>query len=94
MYSPEDRYCPIAGREIDCEICYEIVMCLTSGFKSSSIPEVEFNKDEETRKTCDACPYSNLEQKNDRAKMVYRSTERLKTLKSKRRKELFGNDDN
>ncbi len=61
MYSPEDRYCPIAKAKIGSEICYEIVMCLTSGFKASSVPEVEFRNDEETKNICDACPYSNLD---------------------------------
>lgn len=61
MYNPDDRQCPIANREISAEICYEVVMCLTAGFKASSVPEIEFENDEETRSTCDACPYSNLE---------------------------------
>lgn len=58
MISYEDRHCPIAKKKIDSEVCYEIVMCLTSGFKPSSVPEVDFQNDEETRKTCDNCPYS------------------------------------
>lgn len=61
MYNPNDRFCPIANKEIDSEVCYEIVMCLTCGFKSSSVPEVEFTNDEETKSICDNCPYSNLD---------------------------------
>ncbi len=60
MYSTEDRYCPIADREIGSEVCYEIVMCLTCGFKTSSVPEVDFKNDERTRNMCDICPYSDL----------------------------------
>lgn len=61
MYNHEDRYCPIAKKNIDSEVCYEMVMCLTSGFKTSSVPEVDFKNDDATRQICDACPYSNLE---------------------------------
>ena len=59
MISHEERYCPIAKRKIDGEVCYEMVMCLTSGFKSSSVPEVTFSNNDETKKTCDECQYSN-----------------------------------
>lgn len=61
MYSPYDRYCPIAEKEIGSEVCYEVVMCLASGFKPSSVPEVDFQNDEKTRSICDACPYSDLD---------------------------------
>ena len=61
MYSPEDRYCPIAGTEIGSEVCYEVVMCLTSGFNPASVPEVDFKNDDKTRAICDKCPYSDLE---------------------------------
>lgn len=61
MYSHEDRFCPIAQKEIDSEVCYEVVMCLTSGFYASSVPEVEFEKDEATKLLCDSCPYSDLD---------------------------------
>lgn len=60
MYSDEDRMCPICNREISADICYEIVMCLTAGFKPSSVPEVEFKDNKETRTICDNCPYSDL----------------------------------
>ena len=61
MYSYDDRYCPVAGKEIDSETCYEMVMCICGCFKTSSVPEIQFESNEETRKTCDACPYSDLE---------------------------------
>lgn len=61
MYSYDDRYCPIAKRKIDSETCYEMVMCIDGCFKPSSVPEVEFEVNEETKKACDACPYSDLE---------------------------------
>lgn len=61
MYSPNDRYCPVAGKEIDCETCYEMVMCIDGCFKASSIPEIEFQVNEETKRICEACPYSDLE---------------------------------
>ena len=61
MYNSDDRYCPIANSSIGSEVCYEIVMCLTCGFKSSSVPEVDFKNDEVTKEKCDNCPYSNLD---------------------------------
>lgn len=61
MYSPDDRYCPVAKRDIDSEICYEMVMCICGCFKASSVPEVEFTVNEETKKICDNCPYSDLD---------------------------------
>lgn len=59
MISHEERYCPIAKCKIDEEVCYEMVMCLTCGFKPSSVPEVTFTNNEETKKICDGCKYSN-----------------------------------
>lgn len=61
MYSPDDRYCPIAKKKIDSEVCYEMVMCLSGCFKTSSVREVDFNNDERTRSICDSCQYSNLD---------------------------------
>ena len=49
MISHEERYCPIAKCKIDEEVCYEMVMCLTCGFKPSSVPEVTFTNNEETK---------------------------------------------
>lgn len=58
MISHDDRYCPIAKKEIDSEVCYEVIMCLNCGFKPSSVPEVDFKNDEQTRAICDKCPHS------------------------------------
>lgn len=61
MISFEDRYCPLANEEIDNEVCYEIIMCLTSGFNPDSVPEVDFKKNEKSRQICERCPYSKWE---------------------------------
>ena len=58
MPDHEDRYCPIAKKEIDSEVCYEVIMCLYNGFLSTSVPEVEFKNDEKTKKMCENCKYS------------------------------------
>lgn len=58
MISRENRYCPIADREITEDVCYEVVMCLTSGFSPSSVPEVEFENNEKTKRICNGCQYS------------------------------------
>ncbi len=60
MYSNEDRLCPICNKEISADICYEIVMCLTAGFNTSSVPEVEFKNDLKTREICDGCQFIDL----------------------------------
>lgn len=61
MYSYEDRYCPVAKKEIGSETCYEMVMCICGLFKASSVPEIKFEVNEETKKICDSCPHSDLE---------------------------------
>lgn len=58
MINPNDRYCPLAKKEIGSEICYEIIMCLYNGFSPSSVPEVEFVNDEKTKAICEKCPNS------------------------------------
>lgn len=60
MQNKEDRLCPICNKIIDSEICYEIVMCLTAGFNTDSIPEIKFKKDNKTKDICNNCPYSDL----------------------------------
>ena len=60
MYNGEDRNCPICGKYITSEICYEVVMCLTAGYNSNSVPEVVFENNEKTKDICDNCPYSDL----------------------------------
>ena len=61
MYNHDDRFCPIAQKEIGSEVCYEVVMCLTSGFSASSVPEIDFKNDGSTRALCDSCPHSDLD---------------------------------
>lgn len=60
MYSYEDRFCPLCNKEIDAEVCYEVVMCFWGGLKISSVPEVKIEKNEENKEICDKCPYSDL----------------------------------
>lgn len=60
MYSEEERHCPICDKMISSDICYEIVMCLTAGYRESSVPEVDFVNDKKTKDICDGCPYSDL----------------------------------
>ena len=56
-----DRFCPVVKKRIGSEVCYEMVMCLSGFFTPTSIPEVYFERNKETVRTCDACPFSNLE---------------------------------
>lgn len=60
MYSNEDRKCPICGKFITAETCYEVVMCLTAGYNPNSVPEVIFESNKKTKEICDGCPYSDL----------------------------------
>lgn len=60
MYSNKKRSCPICGKVITSEVCYEIVMCLTAGYNPESVPEVVFENDRKTKEICDNCPYSDL----------------------------------
>ncbi|MDE5578206.1 MAG: hypothetical protein K2J11_12570 [Oscillospiraceae bacterium] len=55
-----DRFCPICKKNISADICYEIVMSFTAGFKIESIPEVDIDKNAENEAICDKCPYSDL----------------------------------
>ena len=61
MQNYDDRYCPIAKKEISSEVCYEVVMCLFCGLKASSVPEVVFEKDDKTKQICDSCKYSKID---------------------------------
>lgn len=56
----DDRFCPLVRREISADTCYEIVMCFTSGFNIASVPEVSIEKNPDTKRICDNCPYSDL----------------------------------
>ncbi len=55
----EDRDCPVYGREIGCELCFETVMTFEKILISDAVPELDNVKDMETaRKNCEKCPYS------------------------------------
>lgn len=59
----EDRECPIYGKVIDGELCYETAMCMQGFFKISSVPEskdITINLDE-ARKICVGCPHGDME---------------------------------
>ena len=55
--------CPIYGKVICSELCYETAMCMQGFFKLSSVPESrEIDLDlSEARKICTNCPYGNME---------------------------------
>lgn len=56
-----DHHCPVYGRTIDIDLCYESLMALSRAVKVSSVPELGEIKDiEAARKTCAKCPYSEL----------------------------------
>lgn len=59
----DDRKCPIYGKVIDGELCYETAMCMQGFFKLSSVPESkDITLDEkEARKICVNCPYGDME---------------------------------
>lgn len=57
----EDHYCPVYGRIIASDLCYDSLMCLNRSFKLSSTKELREVKDiEKARKVCAECPYSEL----------------------------------
>lgn len=57
-----DRHCPVFGRTIDCDLCYESVMALSRAVRVESVPELDEVKDiESARILCDKCKFSNLE---------------------------------
>ena len=57
-----DRHCPVFGRTIDCDLCYESVMALSKAVRVESVPELNEVKDiESARILCNKCKYSNLE---------------------------------
>ena len=35
------HFCPVYGREIDPDLCYESLLCLGGMFKISSVPELD-----------------------------------------------------
>lgn len=55
------HYCPVFGKVIDADLCYESLMCLNHSFKISSTKELAVVKNiDEARKICAGCPYSEL----------------------------------
>ena len=62
--TPEDeRVCPVYGKVIDGELCYETAMCMQGFFKATSVPELNNIKVDlsEAKKICTNCPYSDME---------------------------------
>lgn len=53
--------CPVYGREVDSDLCYETLQCLSGMFKPSSVPELDEVRDiEAARHQCQGCEYSEL----------------------------------
>lgn len=59
----DDRKCPIYGKVIDGELCYETALCMQGLFKLSSVPESKdiILPEDEARKICVACEYGNMD---------------------------------
>lgn len=59
----DDRQCPIYGKVIDGELCYETALCMQGQFKLSSVPEsTEIICDINTaREMCVDCPHGDME---------------------------------
>ena len=57
-----ERLCPVYGKRIADDLCYDTVMAMTKAIKLSSVPELEEIKDIEKAKIlCKKCAYSDLE---------------------------------
>ena len=55
------HYCPVYGKIIDMDLCYESLMCLNRTFKVSSVKELSEIADiDNARKLCERCEYSDL----------------------------------
>lgn len=53
--------CPVYGKLIDEDLCYESLQCLCGMFKTSSLKELgEVEDIEKARQQCKACPHSKL----------------------------------
>ncbi|MCR5024365.1 MAG: hypothetical protein K6A90_08555 [Lachnospiraceae bacterium] len=58
----EEHNCPVYGRVISSDLCYDSAMCLLGFFKVESTRELNEVPDiEEVRAVCKACEYSNME---------------------------------
>ena len=56
-----DHYCPVYGKVISIDLCYDSLCCLKGLFKISSTKElVKIENIDEATKICENCPYSNL----------------------------------
>lgn len=56
-----NHFCPVYGREIEPDLCYESIMCLGKMFKTSSLKELDEVEDiEKARENCKNCPYSEM----------------------------------
>ena len=57
-----EHMCPVYGKVIDPDLCYDSDMCLLGFFKVESTREPNEVPDiEEARMLCRACDYSNME---------------------------------
>lgn len=55
------HYCPVYGRVIEIDLCYDSLNCLNGSFKISSTKELlEVNDIEKAKRLCEECPYSDL----------------------------------
>ena len=59
----EDRMCPIYGKVIAGELCYETALCMQGLFHISSVPESVHIKLKfaDAKKVCSECPYGNMD---------------------------------
>lgn len=56
-----DHFCPVYGKVIDIDLCYDSLMCLNRTFKISSTRELASIEDiDAARNVCASCPYSDL----------------------------------
>ena len=56
-----DHYCPVYGRVISADLCYDSLCCLTGQFKVDSTKELaEVENLDSARNSCKKCPYSDL----------------------------------
>lgn len=59
----DDRKCPIYGKIIDGELCYETALCMQGQFKLTSVPEAKEIKlhFDIAKNICNNCPYADME---------------------------------
>ena len=56
-----DHFCPVYGKVISSDLCYDSLCCLAGQFRVDSTKELSEIKDiEEARTKCAKCPYSDL----------------------------------